>query len=82
MATVVKRLLSAVQPSKAYFGKKDYQQWLIVTRLTELANINTEIIGCPIEREADGLAMSSRNLRLTPQQRHAAPVIFTKRLHN
>jgi pantoate--beta-alanine ligase len=76
MATVVKRLLLAVQPSKAYFGKKDYQQWLIVKRLTELANINTEIIGCPIEREADGLALSSRNLRLTPQQRHAAPVIF------
>lgn len=76
MATVVKRLLLAVQPAQAYFGKKDYQQWLIVKRLAELEKINTQIVGCPIEREADGLAMSSRNLRLTPQQRHAAPVIF------
>jgi pantoate--beta-alanine ligase len=76
MATVVKRLLKAVQPNKAYFGKKDYQQWLIVKRLAELEGIETEIVGCPIQREGDGLAMSSRNLRLNPQQRHAAPVIF------
>ncbi len=76
MATVVKRLLNAVKPTRAYFGKKDYQQWVIVKRLAELEKLDTEIIGCPIEREADGLAMSSRNLRLTPQQRHAAPVIY------
>ncbi len=76
MATVVKRFLTAVQPNKAYFGKKDYQQWLVVKRLADLENLSTEIVGCPIEREGDGLAMSSRNLRLTPQQRHAAPVIY------
>ncbi len=76
MATVVRRLLNAVKPTRAYFGKKDYQQWVIVKRLVELEKLDTEIIGCPIEREADGLAMSSRNLRLNPQQRHAAAVIY------
>lgn len=76
MATVVKRLLLTVNPTRAYFGKKDYQQWLIVQQLVTIENMKVEIIGCPIEREPDGLAMSSRNLRLSPRQRHAAAVIY------
>jgi pantoate--beta-alanine ligase len=76
MATVVKRLFQLTQPNSAYFGEKDYQQLIIIKKLVALENLKINIVGCPIERELDGLAMSSRNERLTPQQRHAAPAII------
>lgn len=76
VAVVVKKLLEIVRPHKAYFGEKDYQQLLIVTELVRQLNMPTEIVPCAIVREADGLAMSSRNLRLSAQERALAPVIY------
>ncbi|MEK9612529.1 MAG: pantoate--beta-alanine ligase [Flavobacteriaceae bacterium] len=76
MATVVEALLKKVQPQKAYFGEKDFQQLQIVKALNDQLNLNVQIVGCPVVRELDGLAMSSRNQLLNNQQRTAAPVIF------
>jgi pantoate--beta-alanine ligase len=76
MATVVKRLFQLTQPDSAYFGEKDFQQLTIIRKLVELEAFPINIVGCATERELDGLAMSSRNVRLTPQQRHAAPAIL------
>ncbi|RZN84701.1 MAG: pantoate--beta-alanine ligase [Winogradskyella sp.] len=76
VGTIVKRLLEIVKPDKAYFGQKDFQQLLIVKKMAELYKIPTEIIGCPIFRAADGLAMSSRNERLKSEHREAAPFIY------
>ena len=76
VATVVKRLFAAVNPTRAYFGEKDYQQLAVIRALVKAERLNIAIIGCDTQREADGLAMSSRNLRLTPQQRHAAAGIY------
>lgn len=76
MATVVKRLFLAIKPTRAYFGEKDYQQLAIIKLLVEREKLPIEIVGCPIVRELDGLALSSRNTRLNVQQRHAAPAIF------
>ncbi|WP_188373413.1 pantoate--beta-alanine ligase [Winogradskyella haliclonae] len=76
VGTIVKRLLEIVKPNKAYFGQKDFQQLQIVKKMVELYKIPTEIIGCPIFRAADGLAMSSRNERLKPKYRVAAPFIY------
>ena len=76
VATVVERLLNLVRPTRAYFGEKDFQQLLIIRKMVEQTALTTEIIGCPIKREADGLAMSSRNQRLTKEQRLAAPLVF------
>jgi pantoate--beta-alanine ligase len=73
---VVKRLFEIVKPTNAYFGLKDYQQFLVIKSLVEQFNIPVNIIGCPTVREKDGLAMSSRNLRLSKQQREFAPVIY------
>ncbi|MGB1039580.1 MAG: pantoate--beta-alanine ligase [Flavobacteriales bacterium] len=75
MANVVSLLLQIVKPDKAFFGLKDFQQYRIVTKLVELINLETEIVGCPIIREENGLARSSRNERLTPKGREAASVI-------
>jgi pantoate--beta-alanine ligase len=75
VAVVVHRLFELVQSDKAYFGLKDYQQLLIIREMARQEGHKTEIIGCPIIREADGLAMSSRNMRLTPEQRNVAPAI-------
>jgi len=72
VATVVHILLDKVRPHRAYFGKKDYQQLLVIRRLVEAENLPVEIVGCPITREDDGLAMSSRNLRLDENQRRNA----------
>lgn len=76
MATVVHRLLSLVQPHTAYFGEKDFQQLVIVKELVRRLSMPVHIQGCPTLREADGLAMSSRNLLLDPDRRKAAALIF------
>lgn len=76
VATIVKRLLEAVGPTRAYFGEKDFQQLQIIRKLVETAGIPVEIVGCPIVREPDGLALSSRNQRLTKRLRKEAPFIY------
>ncbi len=76
VGTVVKRLFDIVQPTNAYFGEKDFQQLQIVKKLVEKEKLPVRIIGCPIHREANGLAMSSRNTRLTDDQRKEAALIF------
>lgn len=75
VAQIVSKLFAMVQPHRAYFGEKDFQQIAVIRRMVELEGFNIEIIDCPIMREIDGLAMSSRNVRLTPSQRQIAPVI-------
>lgn len=72
MSTIVCKLLSIVQPDRAYFGQKDAQQLLIVQRMVEDLNLGAEIVAVPTVREADGLAFSSRNSQLTPESRVAA----------
>ena len=76
VAQVVSRLFAMVGPDRAYFGEKDFQQIAVIRRMTATEGINVEIIGCPICREADGLAMSSRNVRLDATQRATAPGIY------
>lgn len=75
VATVVAKLFSIVGPSTAYFGRKDAQQLAVVRRLADDLCLPVRIVGCPLVREADGLAMSSRNRNLSPAQREAATVI-------
>lgn len=75
VATVVTKLFLQTDADRAYFGEKDYQQLQVVTRLTLDLDLKTEIVGCPTIREEDGLAMSSRNLRLAAGPREIAPVI-------
>ena len=75
VGTIVKRLFEIVQPNKAYFGEKDFQQLQIVKKLVSKHNIPVEVIGCPIHREANGLAMSSRNERLSETARKNAAII-------
>ena len=76
VATVVKKLLELVRPNKAYFGEKDYQQLLIVNKLAELLKFPISIIGCPISRDENGLALSSRNSRLSTDDRLHSSVIY------
>jgi pantoate--beta-alanine ligase len=76
VAQVVSRLFDIVSPHRAYFGQKDFQQVAIVRRLVQQLHYNIEIVTCPIVREPDGLAMSSRNLLLTPEQRANASHIY------
>lgn len=76
MATIVKKLLESVKPDYAYFGQKDYQQLLIVRELVSTYQLPVSIVSEPIVRESDGLALSSRNVLLTPEERELAPVIY------
>lgn len=76
VGTIVKRLFEIIKPDRAYFGKKDFQQLRIIETLVKNYHIPVDVIGCDIYREADGLAMSSRNERLKPNYRKAAPFIY------
>jgi len=76
VGTIVKKFLEIVKPHKAYFGEKDFQQLQIVKKLVQKQELPVEIIACSIYREEDGLAMSSRNVRLTDLQRKEAPFIY------
>ncbi|MDP2069228.1 MAG: pantoate--beta-alanine ligase [Lutibacter sp.] len=76
VGTIVERLFEIVKPHKAYFGEKDFQQIQIIRKMVKKKNLPVQIVSCPIHREKDGLAMSSRNARLTDAQRKAAPFIY------
>lgn len=76
VAQVVSKLFAMVEPDRAYFGEKDFQQIAVIRRMVEIEKFPIRIVDCPILRESDGLAMSSRNTRLTAEQRAIAPEIY------
>ncbi len=76
VATVVLKLLNIVQPDRLYLGQKDYQQILVIERMVHDLNLQTEVVTVPTARAADGVALSSRNAYLSPEERKAAPVLF------
>jgi pantoate--beta-alanine ligase len=75
VATVVLKLFNIVRPDVAYFGQKDFQQTLVIRRLVEDLNLDVRLVVCPVVRDLDGMAVSSRNVRLSPQERRAALVL-------
>lgn len=75
VAQIVSKLFDFTRPTRAYFGEKDFQQIAVIRRMVELEGFDLEIVDCPIKREADGLAMSSRNVRLSQEERAIAPAI-------
>jgi len=79
VTTIVTKLFNIVEPHRAYFGQKDAQQVAVIKKMVKDLNMNVEIITCPIVREEDGLAMSSRNVYLSPEERKSA-VILSKSL--
>jgi pantoate--beta-alanine ligase len=76
VTTIVAKLFNAIQPDKSYFGQKDAQQAVVIRRMVKDLNYPIEIVICPTIREPDGLAMSSRNVYLTPQERKSATILF------
>lgn len=76
VVNVVKRFFDIIGPDRAFFGQKDFQQCLVIKKLIEHYQLKVQLEFCPIARETDGLAMSSRNVRLTPRERSLAPFIF------
>lgn len=76
VGTIVKKLFEIIEPTKAYFGEKDFQQLQIVRKMVQKNNMNIEIVGCPIFRQENGLAMSSRNERLSDQAKEKAAFIY------
>ncbi|AXO80527.1 pantoate--beta-alanine ligase [Olleya aquimaris] len=81
VGTIVKRLFEIVIPDNAYFGEKDFQQLTIIKKLVDKYDVPVNIVGCKIHREANGLAMSSRNVRLKPEYKTAAPFIYKTLQH-
>ena len=78
---VVYKLFTIVKPDTAFFGQKDYQQYMVVSKMVQLLNLPVKLVMCPIKRDPDGLAMSSRNIHLTPYDREHA-LILSKTLNN
>jgi pantoate--beta-alanine ligase len=76
VGTIVKRLFEIVEPTNAYFGEKDFQQLLIVKKMVAKSKLNVNVIGCPIHREPNHLAMSSRNALLSPKEKQEASLIY------